>query len=791
MEILPETETKAFSGISRADEAQFSRRQRMSETNHVNRAALVGTYLPRQCGIATFTKDLRDAIAACDKGGDPLVIAMDEGNLNYPADVRFQIRAHQQGDYRVAAEMLNINQVDVSIVQHEFGIYGGADGALLLNFMRRLRTPIICTMHTVLKEPSKRQARIIREMGELSDKLVVMSHLGAEFLRDIYDIPAGKIAFIPHGIPDVPFVDPSFYKDQFALEGRTVLLTFGLLSPGKGIDVMLEALPGIVEKHPDVMYVVLGATHPNVLREQGDAYRTSLMQIVDKHGMRDHVVFQNRFVAIEELIGYIGAADIYVTPYRNEAQITSGTLAYAMGAGKAVVSTPYWYASEMLDEGRGRIVPFDDSEAFTHEVNTLIDDEVACSAMRKKAYTHCRRMIWNEVAREYLKTAVEAAEERRNTPRHVVVTPADVVTSDTIPEINLGHLRTMTDDTGIYQHAIYTIPDRHHGYCTDDNARALVTILRYYNLRRDESVLPLTATYLAFLHSAFNREKGRFRNFLSFDRRWLEEVGSEDSHARAVMSLGETVSLAPNGGVLGYATRLFNDALPVCETFPYPRSMAYTLIGIHTYLRRFGGDTHIRRTRALLAKKLFTLFEKRATDEWPWCEDVVTYGNARLSQALILSGQWLPDDKMLQQGLKSLEWLLDIQTNEEGGISLIGCDGWYTREGKRAIFDQQPIEIMALVEACAEAWRCTSDIKWLNEIRRCLDWFLGRNDIGGVLYDFKTGGSRDGLDPQGTNQNEGAESTLSWLISLMIVYELMGGQDSRDGEKIHDEATGE
>jgi len=455
-----------------------------------------------------------------------------------------------------------------------------------------------------------------------------------------------------------------------------------------------------------------------------------------------------------------------------------------MGAGKAVLSTPYWYAQEMLAEGRGRLFAFNNVEELQYHILDLLDNPVERNAMRKSAYVHCRPMVWREVAHRYLESAQHATEERRQMPRRVVLPPAEVVVADSVPDINLNHLCTMTDDTGIFQHAIYTIPDRNFGYCTDDNARALVAALRYYDLRKDEAVIPLAVKYLAFIHGAFNREVGRFRNFMSYDRKWMEESGSEDCHARAIWALGEAVSLAPNLGVLGYATRLLNDALSALETCMGPRASAFALVGIHAYLRRFGGDTHIRRVREVLAHRLYGLFAERATPEWPWCEDSVTYCNARLPHALILCGQWLPDQDMLQHGLRSLDWLLRIQTNDKGDISLIGCNGWYTRGGERALFDQQPIEIMSLVDACAEAYRATKDPRWGDEIRRCLTWFLGKNDVGVALYDFKTGGCRDGLNPQGANQNEGAESTLSWVLSLLSVYALLEGHETDEERQV-------
>jgi glycosyltransferase involved in cell wall biosynthesis len=750
--------------------------QRRPKVRNPNTVALLGSYLPRQCGIATFTKDLRDALVAELSPECTRVVAMDDvtSGYAYPAEVHFQVYAQRQADYRLAGDFLNINQIDVVLVQHEFGIYGGSDGALLLNMLRRLRMPIIATLHTVLTEPTESQGKIIRELGQLCDRLVVMTHRAETILQEVYGLPAEKIAFIPHGIPDVPFVDPSFHKDRYGVEGRTVLLTFGLLSPAKGIEVALAALPQVVERHPEVIYVILGATHPHVLQRDGEAYRNALQRQVDQLGLRDQVLFQNRFVSLEELCRYIGAADAYLTPYLNPAQITSGTLAYALGAGKAIVSTPYWYAEEMLADGRGCLVPFQDADALAEQVNYLLDHEVERHAMRKRAYLHCRPMVWKKVAQQYLRIIRAVLRERQRSPHPVTLRrepPVDL--TDTIPEIDLRHLVTLTDDTGILQHATYTIPDRRHGYTTDDNARALVASLMYHELRRDDRVLGLATTYLSFLRDAFNAETGRFRNVLSFDRRWLEDDGHEDVHGRALWGLGLAAALAFNEGMAAFATRLFSDGLRLAESFGSPRAWAFTLVGLHAYLRRFGGDARARRIRKVLAEKLCTWFQALARPEWPWGEEALTYDNAKLPHALILAGQWLPDEPMLRQGLQSLEWLLDAQSNSNGQLSLIGNQGWMTRAGHRARFDQQPIEVMALAEACAEAFRATQDQRWLGEIQRCLGWFLGLNDCQAALYDFKTGGCRDGLQPDGPNQNEGAESTLAWLISLITAHSLL------------------
>ncbi len=756
--------------------------------NEIRTVALLGSYVPRRCGIGTFTKDLRDSIAGHSGKTQTLVLAMDDvvEGYAYPEEVRFQIHAFHKRDYLTAADMLNINQVDLAIVQHEYGIYGGADGAYVLDLMSRLRMPIVTTLHTVLMEPTEGQAKVIQELSRLSDRLVVMSELAAKILEERYGVAKQKVALIPHGIPDVPFVDPAFYKDQFGLEGQTVLLTFGLLSPGKGIEYAIEALPSIIKNHPNISYVVLGATHPHIFKREGNAYRDFLERLAERLGVRDHVVFHTRFVTLEELCGYIGAADLYLTPYLNKAQITSGTLAYAMGAGKAVVSTPFWYAEEMLSDGRGRLIPFRESAQLAEAVNGLLNDETERNAIRKRAYMFSRSMVWSEVGDAYLKLAADIISERSRKPRSFAIHPGKKEEILAVPDIDLNHLRTLTDDTGILQHAICAIPDRTHGYCTDDNARALVAVMLHHQLYHNDAVLPLARTYLSFLHHAFNEEAKRFRNFMSFDRQWLEAVGSEEAHARALQALGVTAAVAPDDTLLSFTTILFHRALVEAEALEAPRAWASAVIGIHAYLSRFDGDTHARRVRMTMGTRLYDLFERHATDDWPWCEDTVTYGNAKIPHALILSGQWIPDAGMLETGLKSLDWLCRLQLRDDGTASLIGNQGWYPRGGTRARFDQQPLEAMSLVQACAEAYRYTREKVWLDRATRFLNWFLGSNDIHAQLYDYRTGGCRDGLQSDGANLNQGAESTLAWLIAALTVNEFShqgakSGVEQKDG----------
>jgi len=737
--------------------------------------ALIGNHLPRQCGIATFTSDLLNALAEEGHDMECWAVVMNDvpEGYRYPAQVRFELNHKILSDYRLAADFLNMNQVDVVCLQHEFGIFGGDNGSHIIEFLSNLRMPVVTTLHTVLQNPTRGQSAVLKRIAQLSDRMIVMSDRGKEILREVYSIQEEKLLKIHHGIPDVPFVDPNYYKDQFGVEGRKVVLTFGLLSPGKGIEYMIDALPHVVENHPEVVYIVLGATHPHVKKEQGEAYRFSLQQRARELGVDQHLLFHNRFVDLKELCEFLGAADIYVTPYLKREQIVSGTLAYALGTGKATISTPYWYAEEMLGNGRGRIVPFEDPEALAAQVNDLFAHEVERHAMRKRAYTYCRQMVWKEVARSYLEVFKNVKQERESRPRAVFKAKTMEAVPREMPQPKLDHLIRLTDDVGILQHAKFMVPDRHHGYCTDDNARALIAVLMAQDIIHDsERITDLACTYVSFLHHAFNESTGRFRNFMGYDRRWVEEEGSQDSHGRAIWGLGEGIALSRSDHLTGAALSVFEKALPALLQFTAPRAWAFGLVGIHAYLRKFSGDSEVRRAREKLANRLLTLYQDCATDDWPWIEDTLTYANGKIPQALILSGQWLQRGDMLDAGLRSLEWLMYIQTDPKGHFVPIGNHGWYPRGGERARFDQQPIEALGMIEACREAYNVTKDDKWISHAQCCLDWFLGRNDLQTPLYDYLTGGCCDGLSAQGVNFNQGAESTLAWLLSLLNMREL-------------------
>jgi glycosyltransferase involved in cell wall biosynthesis len=745
----------------------------------VRQIAFIGNYLPRKCGIATFTTDLCEAVAGQYPEAECMVVAMNDqpDGYDYPERVRFEIPQEDLKSYRCAADFLNLQDVDLVCLQHEFGIFGGQSGSHILTLLRELHMPVVTTFHTVLSDPDTNQRLITSELVQLSDRLVVMSERAAQYLQTIYGATPEKIDLIPHGIPDVPFVDPNFYKDKFNVEGKQVLLTFGLLSPNKGIETAIKALPAILEKYPDVVYLVLGATHPNVIRLQGESYRESLQNLAFELRVEKNVIFHNQFVSLDELVEFIGAADIYITPYLNPSQIVSGTLAYTVGAGKAVISTPYWYAEELLADKRGLIVPFQDTGAIAEQVTYLLENEVERHAIRKRAYMYGREMVWAKVAQRYMESFQHTREGRNHNPQ-LAFTPQGVSESTSgeliydLPPLNLNHLLRMTDDKGIFQHAVFNLPNYSEGYTTDDNARALVLALLLDQMDGDYYVdmEALASRYLAFIWYAFNAEKGRFRNFLGFEGGWLEEVGSDDSHGRALWSLGAVLGYARSEGLQGVAARLFGQALSATLELKSPRTWAFTLLGIHAYLRRFSGDRAVTQAGQTLAERLMDLYRQTHGPGWYWFEDVVTYNNATLPHALLLSSQWMGRSDMTQVALESLLWLAEIQTSPSGFFMPVGSNGFFPRDGEKARFDQQPIEASAMVSACLEAYRITQDKFWYRQAQSAFAWFLGQNDIGLSLYDPATGGCHDGLHPDRINQNQGAESTLAFLSALTEIY---------------------
>jgi glycosyltransferase involved in cell wall biosynthesis len=745
-----------------------------------SRIAVIGNYLPRHCGIATFTTDLCSAISA--EYGTARLLALPvndtQEGYDYPARVRWSLDQDEVKSYQDAAEFLNFNNIDMVCLQHEYGIFGGHAGSHILHLLRGLKMPVVTTLHTVLREPDPNQLMVMEEIAELSDRLIVMSQLSSQFLQEIFKVPGNKIDMVPHGVPDLPFLDPNFYKDRFGVEGKAVLLTFGLLSPNKGIENVIQALPQILSKHKNVVYIVAGATHPHVLRREGDKYRASLQALAREIGVESQVIFHNRFVSPEEMVEFIGAADIYITPYRHEAQVVSGTLAYALGAGKAIISTPYWHAIELLDDRRGALVPFQNPDAMAQKAIELLDTPAIRHAMRKRAYLFAREMVWKRVAQGYMQSFSRVRSDRMESPKVQFSARMIQKSLDHSPELKLDHFNRMTDDTGMLQHSIFTIPNRREGYTTDDNARALIFSvlleqMSKHPIGKTDSLSSSTGRYLSFLEHAFNSGKGRFKNFLRYDRRWNEPVGSEDSHGRALWGLGTVLGRSHDQGFRGAAGRLFEFSLPAVLEFHSPRAWAYTLLGIQEYLTSYPGDRDAQKMRSALSGRLLEMYESIRRPDWKWFENVLAYGNARLPQALLLVGSACSDDRMISAGLESLDWLSQTQHCDINRHFVpIGSQGFYHQNGERARFDQQPLEAAGAISACLQAYRITDDRRWRREAWSAFNWFLGDNDLQLPLYDSSTGGCRDGLHPDRANENQGAESTLSFLTALLEMRSL-------------------
>jgi glycosyltransferase involved in cell wall biosynthesis len=732
----------------------------------IRRIAMLGNHLPRHCGIATFTTDLADAIARATPAAECFVLAVNDAGRRhaYPPRVQFEITEPDLISYRRAADFLNVTGVDVLSVQHEYGIFGGKAGSHVLTLLRGLRMPIVTTLHTLLATPNERQRQVMDELAELSSRLVTMTDEGATLLHEVHRVPRAKIDVIPHGIPSLPEGDR---KDQLGVAGKSVLLTFGLLSPDKGIEYVIDAMPAILARHPDVVYIVLGATHPHVRERAGESYRLGLVARAARLGISGNVIFHDRFVSTVELTEFLSAADIYVTPYLNMEQSTSGTLAYAVGGGRAVISTPYRHARELLADGRGILVPRADAAAIAREVNGLLDDDTKRTSLSARAAEYGADKLWPSVARAYIGSFERAcADHKQDRARHRAHAPVTLAAE--LPEVNFEHLRVMTDHTGLLQHADFSIPRYATGYCLDDNARALLLMALAEDSGTDDPrlVRVLGSRYLAFVNHAFEPKSRRFRNFMSYSRAWEEDVGSDDCHGRAIWALGTVVGRSSDPGRQSLAGWLFQTGLPPVLELSSPRSWAYALLGIAEYLRAFWGDSQVQAAQATLANRLLELFRRGSSRDWPWCEDRLTYCNARLPQALIATSEWLDDDNMREVGVRSLDWLVALQTTEGGYFAPIGCNGFYLKGGTKARFDQQPVEVGSTVSACLDARRITGDARWLVHARRAFDWFLGQNELQRPLYDAATGACHDGLHADRINANQGAESTLSFLLSL-------------------------
>jgi glycosyltransferase involved in cell wall biosynthesis len=740
----------------------------------LRRIAVIGNSLPRRCGIATFTTDLQRAIANSRPNLQACIVAMTDHDqtYDYPASVTLQIKDDSIEEYVRAAAFLNAGRFDIACLQHEFGIFGGEAGAHILELLSRLTIPVVTTLHTVLAKPTAAQRAVMERIVEASSKIIVMANKGRELLHSVYRVPDEKIEIIAHGIPDFPLVEPDAAKAKLGFSNRAVILTFGLLSPSKGIEVMIDAMPSILKQRPDAVYVVLGATHPNLVRDQGEAYRESLMTRVRELGIENNVVFLDRFVDQATLLGFISTCDVYVTPYLNEAQMTSGTLAYSFGLGKPVVSTPYWHARELLADGRGVLVPFGDAAGIGNAIAQLLTDDPRRQAMRERAYAASRSMTWERTAERYM-TAFENARQG-HWLKLIARTEPDAIAppGPAAPAMQTGHLLSMCDDTGLFQHAVHSVPDRSHGYCVDDNARALLLACALNEPGEQPLADVLTARFAAFVQHAWNPDTGRFRNFMGFNRTWLEDKGSEDSHGRTLWALGEAARGDASPSRRRWATALFAQALTTAESFRSPRAWAFTLLGLDAYCAAAPDDLHATEVRHSLADRLMSCLAFVETPDWVWFEGGLAYDNARLPQALMMTGMATQTPGYVDAGLRSLRWLMTQQTTPAGHFRPVGTASFGEQRQHPRAFDQQPVEATATIAACLTAWRADDDAEWKAMAARAFAWFLGSNDLALPLVDLHTGSCRDGLHPDRANENRGGESVVCYLLGLAEIRQL-------------------
>lgn len=748
--------------------------------------AYIGTYPPRECGIGTFTQNLTQSMLGFDKRGvqqnEVLVVAMNDNNqkYSYPPEVKLSIGQEQQTDYLEAANFINLSGADICILEHEFGIYGGLSGVYILPLMHRLDIPLIVTLHTILDSPSYNEKAILKEICKMADKIVVMSQKAILFLTNIYDVPREKIVLIAHGVPDIYF-DRKRSKKEFKLNKKKLLLTFGFIGRNKGIETVIKALPQIIEKHPGVLYIVLGKTHPNVLRHAGEEYRSFLQLLIKNLNLQAHVLLLNEFIGEIELFKYLSACDIYITPYLNEAQITSGTLSYAMGAGCAVVSTPYWHAAELLTKERGRLFDFNNHEELAKILNQLLDDPETLQKTQANALEYGKKVTWPKIGKKYL----QLSKSLLDVPKQKIEKKETAIDLLLLPPFSLTHIKRLTDDTGIIQHAKFGIPNLKEGYCLDDNARALLMVLMTYKQKKDTVALKFMPIYLSYIHYMQNKD-GTFRNFLSFNRNFLDEVGSEDSFGRTIWALGYLIGNAPNDAYYQMGKLVFFDGAPNFEKLKSIRGIANTIIGICYYLKTNSADQQMMGVLKNLTNNLINQCKDNYFEDWKWFESLLAYDNGILPLALLHSAQITQDNKVTQIAMETMEFLCQ-HTLKDGTLSVIGNKKWYTKDEERSFFAQQPIDAMAMVLMFHQTFLLTGQKEYLNKLFISFMWFLGENDLRMSLYDFETKGCCDGFENYGINRNQGAESSLAYLISHLTVLqayeEFYHSDDAKTSEK--------
>ena len=732
------------------------------------RIICIGNYPPRKCGIATFTENLVQSVLKAAKihSRDVSidVIAMNDPGMtyNYPDIVTHSINDRIKEEYVKMADYINHSGADLCLFQFEYGIFGGDSGLLILSLLRKLKIPIVSTLHTVLLQPTFHQKEVLRRIAEYSSRVVVMSSMAIGFLEKVFGIPRSKILRIEHGVPDFSGFDPKTAIRPDSWKNRKVLLTFGLIGRSKGIETVIKALPSVVEKHPEVLYVVLGKTHPHVVKWAGEEYREYLEKLTADLNLNNHVEFLNQYVSEEELMAYLLASDIYVTPYLNKAQITSGTLSYAVGGGSAVISTPYWHAEELLAEGRGRLFEFHDYEGLAGIVVELLNDPEKLENLKQRAFNYGLKIAWPKIGFEYL-TAFEnvIAEYKTHieSRRHAF--------AFTIPHFDPGQLERLTDDTGIIQHARGCIANYKTGYCLDDNTRAMIVCVMAHQKYGDQKYYPLIYRYLAYIMYMQNKD-GSFKNYLTYGRNTIEEIGSDDAFGRSVWALGHLIRFAPSDSFFQISKDLFYLSVKNFDSLRYARGFANCIMGLYHYVHRYPDQEQFVKMLEKLADKLIGCFNTHSHDTWDWFEPTITYDNGLLPAALYQAYELTENEKYFEIAERTRKFI-ERKCMANGHLSLVGNAKWMKEPvDPNAEYAQQPVDALAMLIMYESAWKVTGNHHFIDKLKRSFEWFFGNNDLNLPLYDEETKGCNDGLEQFGVNRNQGAESIVAYLMSWLI-----------------------
>ena len=740
----------------------------MKKIDRLNKKAdskicFLGTFPPRECGIATFTKDLSSAM---NKRFNPSlksrVVAINEDDSimrNYNSRVIMQLNGDSISDYINIAKKINKSKIiKIVCIQHEFGLFGGEYGNYLIPFLEIVEKPVVVTFHSVLPNPGPERKKVVEEIINRSAAIVVMAKKAKDILSEDYKVDSKKIYIVYHGIPNVPFHSSDKYKRKLGLQDKKIISTFGMLSRGKGIEYMIKAMPSIVKENPNSLYLIVGETHPVIRSEEGESYRNYLIDLIKELKLENHVKFYNKYLTLEELIEFILASDIYVCTNLEYDQIVSGTLSYAAGCGKAVVSTPTVYAEEILSGDCGKLVKFKDSKSYSVAINEIFLDPQYKSSLEQNAYANTRHMTWSNVSASYLRIF-----------NNIVKLKEEV--TEKYPKIKLDHLRKLTDDFGMIQFAEHSKPDINSGYTADDNSRALIVALKHYNLYKNESSLNLVNHYLNFIEFT-QEENGKFINLVHNKRFVLEKNYSEDSFGRTMASLGfliDNLDLVNHQELFNKGRRIFERSYQWFYKIKSPRAKAFSIISLYHYNNKFPKKENLDLIKNL-SDSLIELFNLESSEEWRWFEKYLTYSNAKIPESLMYSYLALKDERYLNIALSSLNFLTSLLISNRQ-LNLIGQNGWYNRDGKRAFFDQQPVDAYSMTSAYLTAYSITKDKEYYKNAVISFNWFLGKNYLKQMMYNESTGGCFDGLGRFSVNLNQGAESTLAYLCSRLLLEE--------------------